>query len=76
VSGAYPDGVTAADIPDGGFDRYHLIDEDAEYEDFVQRCDDGLACYVCKQERPMIATSALGIALWRCPCCGAEGIRT
>jgi hypothetical protein len=76
VSGAFPDGTCAADIPDGGFERYRLVDEDAEFEDFMQRCTDGLACYVCRQEeRPMIATSALGVELWRCPSCGQEAIR-
>ena len=43
MSGAYPDGCTAADLP-GCEPEPHYVDEDAVYDDFCQRVDDGAQC--------------------------------
>jgi hypothetical protein len=71
MSGAYPDGCGPADIPGCG----SLYDPDAAFAEFMARCDDGEACYVCMRNTPMIAGKAGTFPVWICPHCGAESVR-
>jgi len=73
VSGAYPDGCTAADIP-GCEPEPRYVDEDAAYDAFVEACDRGAACGFCHHTVPMQRFVVLGIGVWNCPHCGCESI--
>ena len=73
MSGAYPDGCVATDLPGCGPDEYRT-DEDAAYETFLAECDDGERCGLCQQRVKLEQTSALGIPLLHCPHCGCDSI--
>ena len=67
MSGAYPDGCTAADIP-GCEPEPHYVDEDAAYDDFRQRVDDGLQCPACLTRRGITSETNLGVDCFGCAC--------
>jgi hypothetical protein len=67
VSGAYPDGCTAADIP-GCEPEPHYVDEDAAYDDLRQRVDDGAQCPTCLTHSGITSETNIGIKCYACTC--------
>lgn len=67
MSGAYPDGCTAGDIPGCGPEP-HFIDEDRAYDDFVARVDHGEQCPTCLERSGIEAETNLGVECFACPC--------
>ncbi len=67
---AYPSGTVAADLdPPASMDR----DDDARYERFISRVDDGLQCPECLSRQGISSEVNLGVACFACRC-GARWI--
>lgn len=67
MSGAYPDGCTAAAIPGCGPEP-HYFDEDRAFDDFIARVDFGEECPRCYAREGITPENNLGLDCFVCKC--------